>query len=196
MEAKRGQVGWGFWLLYMLASTLGMLVGFSLGFLLTTIIPEAFGKLLGFSVFGIVLGTTVGLMQWIVLRQRLSGTGLWILASAVSGLGIFQAGVFFGFSTSYESLAALFGWIGIVALAGLVTGILQWIVLKGRVSRAGWWVPASVVGWVLSVMGIRALPSGVDDSDALWGMVMTGLVLGAATGGVLVWLLRQPAQEV
>lgn len=196
MQVKPSQVGWGFWLQYVLASTLGMLVGFFIGFLLTDIIPEGLGEWLSASVFGIVLGIAVGILQWIVLRRRVSGAGLWVFAPAVGGLGIFHAVVFFGFSTSYESLAALFGWIGIVALGGLVTGILQWIVLKGQVSRAGWWVLASTVGWVLSVIGVRALPWGVDDLDALWGMVTTGLVLGVVTGGVLIWLLRQPVQEV
>jgi hypothetical protein len=196
MQAKRSRVGWGFWLQYTLASTLGMFVGFFLGFLLMAIIPDILGKWLAFSVFGIVLGVAVGILQWIVLRRRVSGAGWWVFASAVGGLGIFQAGVFFGFSTSYASFGALFGWIGIVALGGVVTGALQWLVLRGQVSRAGWWVLASTVGWVLSVMGVRALPWGTDDSDALWGMVVTGLVLGVVTGGVLVWLLRQPAQKV
>lgn len=123
MQVRRSQVGWGFWLLYVLASTFGMFVGCFVGFLSVSAMPV--GKWLGYSVFGIVLGMAVGILQWIVLRRRVSGAGWWVFASAVGGLGISQAGVFFDFSTSYESLAALFGWIGIVALGGLVTGILQ-----------------------------------------------------------------------
>jgi hypothetical protein len=196
MQVKRAQVGWGFWLQYVLASTFGMLVGFFMGFLSTDIVPKVLGEWVGASVFGIVLGIAVGILQWIVLRRRVSGAGLWVFAPVAGGVGIFYAAALFGFSTSYESLAALFGWIAIVALAGLVTGILQWAVLKRRVSRAGWWVPVSTAGWVLSVMGVRALPWGVDDLDALWGMVTTGLVLGVVTGGVLVWLLRHTPQEV
>lgn len=196
MQAQRNQIGWGFWLQYVLASTLGMLVGFYLGFFLAAIIPEVLGEWIGFSVFGIVLGIAVGLLQWIVLRQRVSGARRWVFAPAVAGLGIFQAAMLYGFSTSYENPGAFLGWASIVALGGLVTGLLQWPVLKGRVSRAGWWVLASTVGWTLSVMGVRALPWGVDDWDALWGMTATGAVLGAVTGGVLVWLLRQPIQEI
>jgi hypothetical protein len=119
----------------------------------------------------------------------------WIFASAAGGFGTILAGEFFGFSTSYESLAALFGWIGIVALGGVVTGALQWLVLRPKIPRSGWWVPTCALGWVVSVIGVRALPWGGDDSDALRGMVLTGAVLGMLTGGVLVWLLRQPVPE-
>jgi hypothetical protein len=87
MQVRRSQVGWGFWLLYVLASTIGMFVGFVFGFFLVDAIPV--GKWLGFSVFGIVLGIALGILQWIVLRRRILGAGLWVFAPAVSGLGIF-----------------------------------------------------------------------------------------------------------
>ena len=31
--------------------------------------------------------------------------------------------------------------------AGLVIGVLQWVVLRQRVPQAGWWVLASAAGW-------------------------------------------------
>ncbi len=196
MQVRRSQVGWGFWILYVLASTFGMLVGFVLGFFLVDALPDVVGEWFGTSVLGIVLGMAVGILQWLVLRRRVSGAGWWIFASAIGGFAIFQAGLFFGFSTEYESSAALLGWAGVVALGGVAAGTLQWLVLRGQAARAGWWVLASTVGWVLSVMGVRELPWGVDPSDLLWGMVATGAVLGVVTGGVLVWLLRHRVQEV
>lgn len=193
MEVKRSQVGWIFWILYVLATTLGMFLGFVLGFLLLVAIPHGvLGNWLSGSILGIALGIGVGTLQRTVLWRRVSGGVWWILASAVGGLLTLQAAFFFGFSTSYASLGALLGWIGIVALAGVATGTLQWVVLRKQFSRAGWWVLASAVGWTVSVIGVRALPWGMDDSDALWGMVATGVVFGALTGAVLIWLFRQP----
>jgi hypothetical protein len=82
----------------------------------------------------------------------------------------------------------------VVALGGAVTGILQWLVLRGKVSRAGWWVLASIVGWAL---GIALWDSGWDAGTEYETFLMVGsrVVLGAVTGGALVWLLRQPKAE-
>ncbi len=199
MKVKSGKVSWGFWLQWVLASAVGMFVGLFLGFVVAASIPDVLGRWFGFSVFGIVLGIAVGILQWFILRRRVSVTGWWVLASAVGGLGIFQAGLIFGFSAclgSYESLVAFLGWIAIASLGGLVTGTLQWLVLRGKVSRAGWWVLASTVGWALSATVTRVIPWGVDDKDFFMGMVVVGVVWGMVTGGTLVWLLRKPVPEV
>lgn len=198
MQARRSQVGWGFWLLYVLATILGMAVGCLLAFVATAIVfapLRVLGEWLPWTVFGIVLGITVGILQWIVLRRRVSGAGWWVVASAGGGIGAMQSGTVFGRSPSFESLAALLGCIGIVALGGAVTGTLQWVVLKKQVSRAGWWVLVSTVCWPLSVIGVSALPWSDLYGAALSVMLVAGAVLGMVTGGVLAWLLRRPAQE-
>jgi len=194
MEVKGSQVGWGFWLQWVLASTVGMFVAFYMCFFIGAITYDVGGEWLTDLVCGIVLGIGVGILQWLVLRRRVSGVGWWVLASAAGGYGILQAG-FLGFSQSLESYGLLLSWTGVVALGGAVTGTLQWLVLRGQVSRAGWWVLASTVGWGLSVTVARVFPWGVDDTDALWALVVTAAVLGAVTGGALVWLLRQPVPE-
>jgi len=152
------------------------------------------GGLLG---FGIGLGIGVGLLQWLVLRRRVSGVGWWVLASAAGSYGMMQAG-FTGYSEivwmSYDSP---FGWAGVVALSGAVTGTLQWLVLRGQVSRAGWWVLASTLGWGLGMAVVGYGCDEVWDSELalLWSLVGGGVVMGAVTGGTLVWLLRQPVPK-
>ncbi len=196
MAVERNQIGWGFWLQWVLASTVGLYVGLTMAFFLTAFSAVVLG--LGdwcenlFSAIGFGIG--VGLPQWLVLRRRVSGAGWWVLASAAGGYGIWQAG-FTGYSDSLSlSYGSLLGWTGVVALSGAVTGTLQWLVLRGQVSRAGWWVLASTVGWGLGMTAAIAFSRGVGASDfgALGG---TGAVLGAVTGGALVWLLRQPVPE-
>jgi hypothetical protein len=72
------------------------------------------------------------------------------------------------------------GWIGGVSLFGTVVGVLQWLVLRRQVARAGWWVLASTVGWVVG------MPLG----DSVGGPAL-GAAYGAITGTALVLLLRQ-----
>ena len=89
---------------------------------------------------------------------------------------------------SLAALIGLMGWLlggvllpGLVLVAaGLVVGILQWLILRQRLAQAGWWILASGLGWT-----------------AGWGILITlippeysfitGPVLGAAMGA-LQWL--------
>ena len=193
MKVKRSQVGWVFWLQWVLASTVGLLLGFIVGFPLSFLAMDILGERLGQSFGGIVFGIGVGVLQWLVLRRRVTGVGWWVLTSAAGCYGIIQA-MFLGFPESAEmSYVSLLGLTVVVALGGAVTGILQWLVLRRQVSRAGWWVLASTVGWGLSMGVSIAIPSGADDN--LLQLAVTGAVLGVVTGAALVWLLRQPVPE-
>jgi len=197
MEVKGSQVGWVFWLQWVLASTVGMFVGFFMSFLLTSLTYDVLGNL-AFSFFLIALGIGIGVLQWLVLRRRVSGVGWWVLTSAPGCFGILLAG-FLGLSGSLESFGSPLSWTVVVvvaALGGAVTGTLQWLVLRGQVSRTAWWVLASTVGWGLGMTAARAFSWGVGDTDAFNAMVVIGAVLGTVTGGALVWLLRQPVPEV
>ncbi|GAG16038.1 unnamed protein product, partial [marine sediment metagenome] len=138
--------------------------------------------------FGIGLGICIGVLQWLLLRGYVSRAGWWVLTSAAGGYGIALTGF-----EVINSLGALLSLIGVVALGGAVTGILQWLVLRGQVSRAGWWVLASTVGWGLSMAVMGAFT--VVGADPALGLPVGGAVQGAVTGGALVWLLRQPVPE-
>jgi hypothetical protein len=195
MTKERKRIGWGFWLQWALASTAGLYVGFIMAFVIAVFseLELGLGEWPGELAIGIVPGIGVGVLQWVVLRRRVSGAGWWVLASAAGGYGIIQAG-FNGYSETLWSYVSLLGWTGVVALGGAVTGTLQWLVLREQVSRAGWWVFASTVGWGLGMTAAIAFSWGVGVSDfgALGG---TGVVLGALTGGALVWMLRQPVPK-
>jgi hypothetical protein len=178
-----------------------LVVGFIAGFLSLGLIYDVHGDWLIYNVLGdwldilflgIVPGIGVGILQWLVLRRRVSGAGWWVLASAAAGYGILAGFIGYSESLSFGTLLSL---TGVVALGGAAVGTLQWLVLRGKVSRAGWWVLASTVGWGLSVTMARAIPWSNDETDVLLALAVTGAVLGAVTGGALVWLLRQPVPE-
>ena len=66
--------------------------------------------------------------------------------------------------------------------AGAAIGLAQWLVLRGRLTGAGWWILASVVGWGL----VEPIKGEVIDS--LLEFLTIGAVPASVTGLVL-WLL-------
>jgi hypothetical protein len=162
-------VGWGFWLWWVLASTVGWAAAgpvAALGLYRDIVVAGYVGVAVG--------GIVAGVLQWLVLRRRVARAGGWVLASivasAVVGVVVFGVGV----------VNADVGWIGGAGLFGTAVGVLQWLILRQQVARAGWWVLASTVGWVAGG------PAG-----AFLGWPALGVVYGAITGIALVWLLRQ-----
>jgi hypothetical protein len=92
-------------------------------------------------------------------------------------------------------------------MLGIAGGIAQWRLLRRRVRRAGWWVPASGLGYAVGgAAGVAAVMLVADAVDQVLGsglvafaavLALLGAVGGAAGGAitaiVLVRLLRQPA---
>jgi hypothetical protein len=200
MKDKGSQAGWGFWLGWVLATTVGMLVGAFMGVVAGFLMYGLFGdegvvEWLGDMVMVIIFGIGIGTMQWLVLRRRITGAGWWILASAVAG-AVIQQGDIVSFDKSL-SFGDLMRYTLVMALGGAVAGILQWLVLRTQVFRAGWWVLASTVGWGLSMTmwGAGMVLQYVWGDSGTLIMVGGGPVLGAITGVALVWLLRQPVPE-
>ena len=174
-ERPRG-VGWRLWLRWVLASVVGWGVGGVVLGPVFSVVEPAFGLLVSGAAVGAIGGAALGVLQWLVLRRQLARAGWWIAASTV------------GWAVG----GAAFGLVG-----GALAGFLQWLVLRRRLARAGWWIVASTVGWVIGPV-IVLFGGVIGELDAalivllvtvLWGS--GGLVGGAITGGVLVWLLRQ-----
>lgn len=90
-------------------------------------------------------------------------------------------------------LAGILGWLlrdAILGQAsvGLVTGVMQWYVLRRRIPQAGWWIPFSGLGWGLGwALTLTFLPR---DLGLLSGLLL-GAVMGAAQWVVLRRVYRQ-----
>lgn len=180
MAVERRYGGWRLWLWWVLVSSIGLALGVAGGFAAGFAIGGAISAIASQSGFGAVVGVSVGTMQWLVLRRRVSGAGWWVLTTTL-GMGVGFALV----RALTPTVSRMVGGGPVYGLAngamvGTLIGTLQWLVLRWQVFRAGWWVPASALG-----MGV---------GFAL-GQVAGQLVGVAMTGIVLVWLLRQPAQE-
>lgn len=174
--------GWRVWFLWLVATAYGWGQGVYWGWFADdepkTLERIPLDIVAGYG--GVVTGgLLVGVLQWLVLRRHLTGASRWVSAGfgAVLAVGV----VIFGVGAVDSDV----GWIVGVSLFGTTVGVLQWLVLRSQVSRAGWWVAASTLGWA------AGMPFG--DINGPPGL---GAVYGAVTATTLVWLLRQDRPRV
>jgi hypothetical protein len=201
---QNAQVGWGFWLGWLFASTVSLAVagGVLVGLYVTTegsfVLPQ------------VTLGASIGVAQWLVLRGRVTRAGWWVLASTIG----FALG-----SVLSEAVIDAITW----GILGVALGIAQWFVLRRWVSHAVWWVLASAVPLamlgVFSFMASNVISAATDPGNFFFPMrayyvpglgtqsietialtlVCASLVAlvgyGAITGVVLVRLLRLQIRE-
>jgi hypothetical protein len=144
------QVGWGFWLQWVIF----MAVFISLSYtgidiverpIVTRLVSDPWVRE-GFMVLGLgLLGGLVGVGQWLLLRRYLDHASQWGLAIAATywlGASLAEIASFTGIGL-IPSFAASF------VLLGPVCGILQWSILRSQVDRAGWWVLAQTMSWLV-----------------------------------------------
>lgn len=194
MSDGRGFAGWSCWFRWVGGTMLGWFVGFIGGFILAHIIP------LGNVTLGIGVGAAVGYMQWRVLRGFVQQSGRWILASTAGPTVSLSIYAFVHAVTEYPFdlgwPAGVLGWTLAFLVAGTITGVVQQGILRHHLGQSIWWVPASTIGWALSivvgagVMAIERGPLGVFAAPPVGG-----IVLGAVTWGALFWLFRQPTAD-
>jgi len=143
------------------------------------------------SIVGAGMGVGVGVLQALALRRVGLRPAGWIASSAV-GLALpflpFDLAHLFGRSLPY-SLA------GCVAAGGVIVGTWQALLLRARFAGAAWWIPASILGWLLAA-GMAGFSDRLLQAHAVRGLAGAGLYLGLiALGGVAVglvtgWALR------
>jgi hypothetical protein len=188
------QAGWGFWLLWVAASTVAFALGSTAsreaGALLTDATPAAIALAVSIGLYPLV-ATLPGFLHWLILRLWFPRAGWWVLASGVGtllaylpmgwGLGVAD--------TQGETALARFAVPASMAVAGAVAGTLQWLVLRRWVSRAGWWVLAGSISWVVAEYTYLTLMRA-GDVHLLSGAAVSGTLSGATSGLVLVELMR------
>ena len=129
---SRAKIDWSIWIQWVLATTVGWILGLVLG-----------GEL--------GIGAFIGIAQWLVLRRYFSGAGWWVLASGagwMAGWVLITSGVVVppGPGPISTMLAG--------AVFGLTIGAAQWVVLRRWVKLAGMWILLSVPGWTVGIVGL------------------------------------------
>ncbi len=211
-----------FWLRWVIANTLGEAVGLStvllVGFAVLgpylAKLPGAWPAVLGLVagvLLGIFEGVVVGGLQGAVLRRRLPRVALrtWVWATVIGavvawGLGMLPSTLMGAVADSGQaaaeppdSLIYLLA-AGMGAVAGVILALAQWVVLRRRVRRAGWWLPANSLAWLFGMplvfLGMGLLPAGASLLQAVPLVVgataAAGAVVGAIHGLFLVRLVR------
>ncbi|HLO89100.1 MAG TPA: hypothetical protein VK203_29400 [Nostocaceae cyanobacterium] len=185
-------------------------------------ISSRFASSLPDSTFIIILFFTAmsnaigGMCQWYVLKNWISTAKYWVLATSLSfplALSINNYLRWLDITTlpqaDSNNLINLFSshpgripFIIYEAMIGLIIGIAQWFVLRGKVSSAGWWIAGSSFGFVFGsfvvsqirqILGSIGLYYGGGVYDPIhWLLtVVNGIIFGIVTGLVLVKLLSK-----
>jgi hypothetical protein len=129
------------------------------------------------------LRTRVWLMQMRPFAIRFAA---WVLANAAGWAVGWAIIVAMG-----AAMGATSGMIMLEAMLGLVVGASQWVFLRRHVHKAGWWILANTVGWILGWTLIRVTASVI-----FWvvggtaGIVVLGAILGTVLG-VAQWVFLQ-----
>lgn len=137
--------------------------------------------------FNALAGFMVIAARLAIPAQRRPGWRVWFLWLLAAAIG-WGEGVYWGWPDGSEpkTLESIptdiwGGFLGVVA-GGTLIGVLQWLVLRRHVSRAGWWVPATVG----ASAAVGAVVFGVGGLDADLGWIVGISVFGTVTG-LLQW---------
>jgi hypothetical protein len=148
-----------------------------------------------FGLVGILVGgSVIGQAQWVVLRRHIDGIKVWAVATGVS-LGFSLPISLLLLRAETPAMGAMAG-----AMAGAITGFTQARILEGHVIRTDWWILSSIIGLA------GGLYAGITMFREVWGSsfgtipnsvvgVTIGLVYGAVTGTMLLWLLWMREQQ-
>lgn len=148
------QFDWYLWFLWIMATTLGWVLS---QLLLPNIGP-------------VIAGFAIGIMQWLVIRDRIRNAWRWSLATGI-GWGIGSGIVLFAIP---DEVVVPYG-----IIIGATTGITQWLILRSEIFFSGWWILISIIAWFT---GLSMIP----------GLLTTGTLPGLLTGIALELLLRNP----
>ena len=143
---------------------------------------------------GIVIGFSIGITQWRLLR-KVFNVSSFCLYSVVIGFTILEliAGIilwkldinrgelnFIEFNALAHAL--------ILAITGLIIGIIQMPFLKKNYAGNVYWVIASTVAWGISIL-ITAIDQDFE-LTLLITFIIGAILYGAITGATLMWILK------
>lgn len=211
------------WFRWISANALGELFGLGLTFLITAFAfskldsqQTMIGILLSF-IFavtsGVVEATVVGLAQWWAMHPWFPGIErfAWWRGTLIGALIAYVLGYLpstlmsLGEATTQSApTAEPPQWItlllaaGLGAVGGAVLSFAQWLAIRGKVKRAGIWIPANMLAWLF---GMPVIFWGIDlafKMTAIWQsmlvmagtLLVAGMVVGAIHGRFLVLFVK------
>jgi len=213
------------WLYWILANSVGELVGLGAVFLIATGIAPGIetymGRIADLVIAGILIivgtlveGSVLGTVQWMVIQQ-LNKELKWLAWVNATLIGVFIAWALgsipstlidFGVAgikstlgnTNYIGNYALVGALGLIL--GAAIGLPQWLLLRLYFDKSEWWVPANAIAWMV---GMSLIFIGIDLASRLDQgfktisvLVVSLLITGAVVGAIIgIALLRMIPQS-
>jgi len=179
-----GLVFWGRWLI---ATTIGWIVGTIAAIVLSYLVVNLVYPKTTNLIVGLCMGAAIGVSQKMAVRRWIKLAGGWVWGAMV-GLGIpFVVTVLVDERWARAEFLPenwVVGQLLIAVVGGFLAGLLQFRYLRPYTSRASWWILVSVVSCGLAWLSTSLSGPG--------GLVVGGVVLGAVSGGLLILLLREP----
>ena len=128
-----------------------------------------------------------GILQYGLLRLYLPKMGGWILATLTGCLLVFVTMILFTWVFEVTFLNLWKGALTFATIGGLI-GLSQWVFLRRRIPKAGWWILASILGWGLAVLGrFTAVRYG-----STFAQILTFSLSPAIVAGIAWWYLLNP----
>jgi hypothetical protein len=192
-KTKKHPFDWKFGFFWTLVTILGLVLGIVISLLVISAISKIANTdedTIGIFIILPSIGFSVGFLQWLKLRRRVSWASMWIWVTAA------------GWMISIPLALSLYSWLQSISastfvdvwgktiqatMIAILIGVIQWLLLRRHISRAGWWIFANLIGWnAASLLAGAGAMVGVLDS------IPMGISVGAVTGLALAWLLQQP----
>lgn len=195
----------GLWLAWTLVTTVGIAGGWMLSLWVELFGPASEEAILLWLLVGpLISWPVIGLCQLTMLGSRIKSKAGWVLLSGLAWIIAFvilllALNALLGAERRFSMHPALLGTIAGL-LIGAVFGSLQWLILRRSVASAGWWILASVIGWVLCLLLFEylvRLPLPIEDQSKMALLLIAGAsMVGMVTGLGYLWLFHPPAHRV
>ncbi|GEM_PF-1956814 len=174
MSTNNGKPRWFFYPTWMVLSFLCIPVALFLDIIVQSIITQMVGDYiyvngvrhitedyLSTYTFIPMVGLVTGALQYAFLRRYLPRMGWWVPATAggwLLGMLLFLIPGWLNLTNRFLTFDLMF------LVIGLAIGFAQWLLLRRRLSGAGWWIAANVVGLILLAL-IRVVSASPDIPD-------------------------------
>lgn len=188
-QNKTTSLGW--LLAWTIASAVGVIVSmvgllpvmWTYGGSLEGAIGQYPAQIVGGIFFGLGIGATVGIAQWIVLRGRTPEATRWLVGSIVGGVVAGVVAILISvFNDQGENLPVML--LAFATLGGIL-GLGQFLAARS-IARNLLWVVASALGLMIGWF----IPSSMQTAQPL-SIVAGALVYGIFTAAALWWFSKQ-----
>jgi len=143
---------------------------------------------------GILIGGSIGFIQWRLLRKSISIPSFWIytvptgiiLTELIAGIILWKMGINRGEFSFWENNPLPHALL--VAIYGFVIGLIQLLILRKYFFKSSFWIGASTLAWGISIL-ITAI-NVTNDIFLLVTFIIGILLYGVITGAALMWILK------